>query len=321
MKRTLKIIIPSTILLAMVAVSVFTPFLYLRLRDRRTNGVVEDIPSSYYNRRSTSYVRNASGQLTGAEQLSLIYGFTESEMVPLTSDADGLTMTPYDAANTAEKYLAFLTDEGAWPARANANSRNWYAWAAKPYQVTDAAFASFTVYFWIITFTRYDSAEVHTVCLTDSGNFCFAYSGSSPLNKMPSSKAETFTTATITGKDIQTDMQNGFITIIPSSPFRIGYTAETTWFNGQGLSIPEIPHFSSLLEQSEWLPVTESAYLLMERAPNSPPSSKYYEIDLEKAFGTPGTDSYRLIVQRVKKEENQGSLVLLLPNSLFTESE
>jgi len=314
MRKRLLTILLSLLVLMMAALSVLVPFLYLRVRNNRKDGLVEDIPASYYSRRSSSYAKNASRQLTGAEQLRLIYGLWESETTALVSSSEELQLTPYEAADAAKKYLKFLAGKNAWPMKLINSMDSWYTWTARPYRATDAAFRSFSVLYWLITFTRYDSTETHTVCLTDSGNFCFAYTGDTELERLPEEVSDTYTVSTNAGSDIQSFQDTSFLQLIPSTPYETGFTAESTWLYEGSRTIPTIPHYRELLEQDAWAGDVDTAYLYMEKSPTPVSAQGNLTLDsMEQLFNSPSADSFCLMVRNAEKPDGTGAVVILLP--------
>lgn len=129
-------------------------------------------PMEYYSGVSSAVARNASSQLSLNQRMKLITGLWESE--DSAASLNESAISDYEAVSLAKDGLKKLYEGGLYPYSLTDNYGNWYSWNTAFYKSVDSTFHTYTVYYWVIYFTRYDNSETHTVLMTEDGNILFA---------------------------------------------------------------------------------------------------------------------------------------------------
>jgi hypothetical protein len=124
-------------------------------------------PLEYYSAASSVVARNSSAQLSEYQKLQLISGAWDSRDSEAAQDE--ALITEYEAVSLAEAALDRLHEAGLYPSTISSDYGNWYSWTANCYKATDTTFNTYTSYYWVISFARYDETENHTVLMTEGG--------------------------------------------------------------------------------------------------------------------------------------------------------
>jgi hypothetical protein len=164
------IIIPLTLIVAVGGV--FMPGIILKHKGKSMLNKAESAPLEYYSAASSVVARNSSAKLSEYQKLQLISGAWES----VDSDAgrDESLITEYEAVTLAQAAIGRLNAAGLYPSTISSDYGNWYSWTADCYKATDTTFNTYTSYYWVISFSRYDETESHTVLMTEGGTVLLA---------------------------------------------------------------------------------------------------------------------------------------------------
>lgn len=154
--------------LAIVLAGIFLPGILLHLIFSMNLGKALTAPRNYYIASNSAISRNASARLTEYEKMKLISGIWESSEVPV--DSSRSSITEITAVNLAKQAVNDLYQNMVYPYHFDSSYGNWYSWDAALYQCTENTFHTYTAYYWLIHFYKYDDTETHTVLMTESGN-------------------------------------------------------------------------------------------------------------------------------------------------------
>lgn len=116
---------------------------------------------------SAAMARDASANLTSYEHLQLITGQWESEVK--TAHDYEIAQTDYEAVVLAKKKIKELYHLKQYPVDLSSKYANWYNWRAFSYKTVDTTFQTYTSYYWVIQFEKYDETETHTIRMTEDG--------------------------------------------------------------------------------------------------------------------------------------------------------
>lgn len=154
-----------TLLVAVTAV--FLPGYILKRQSVTGEDVVVKVPQSYEEDASSEAKRTASDHLEVEEKLSIIQG--EEKSIIQKVDAGELRKKSFEVVQQVKKQLQKLSEENSIPKELISSYGNWYHWEANAYQAEDAAFHRYSVYFWRITFTKYDGTQTYEVQTLEDG--------------------------------------------------------------------------------------------------------------------------------------------------------
>lgn len=159
----------SAVILCVIAVasSFLVPQLLLNHEKEKDTDIIYVAPESYYVESGNAMARNTSSNLTSLEQIKLISGDWESTGAPC--DLDQGFLTENEAVQLARASLNSFYSIGVFPYSTDANYNNWCSWESKLYCFTDNLFNTYSAYLWVITFTKFDNSNTHTVYMTEKG--------------------------------------------------------------------------------------------------------------------------------------------------------
>lgn len=150
-----------------VLAGIFLPGVLLHYTFKADLNKVAPAPKEYYIASGSAIAKNASIKLTEYEKMKLISGAWESTEKPVSSEESSIT--ELEAANLAKAAVEELYQNLLYPYHFESSYKNWYSWDASLYQCTETTFNTYTAYYWIITFYKYDSSETHKVMITENG--------------------------------------------------------------------------------------------------------------------------------------------------------
>ena len=122
---------------------------------------VHEVPADYYSADHSALARDASAKLTVEERLQLISGEWESETTRAGSEDMDLS--------AAQAAVLARNQSGGNSQDAQGNYKNWYSYKASSYKSVDAVFHTYTAYYWVISFTRYDGGNTIIVHMMEDG--------------------------------------------------------------------------------------------------------------------------------------------------------
>ena len=154
-----------TLLVAVTAV--FLPGYILKRQSVMGEGGIVKVPQSYEEGASSEAKRTASDHLEVEEKLSIIQGGEKSIIQKV--DAGELRKKSFEVVQQVKKQLQKLSETNSIPKELVSSYGNWYHWEANAYQAEDAEFHRYCVYFWRITFTKYDGTQNYEVQTLEDG--------------------------------------------------------------------------------------------------------------------------------------------------------
>lgn len=183
MKKTSPVTIVFLILLVLLVVlgGLYLPALLLETHADSKIGELHDVSIENYIGKNSSISTMASLQLTEYERIRLISNSWDGDVTRESSEfstADAFSMVQLTKEKLHEYYKASL-----YPISFKTEaSDNWYSYEAQRFCSTDTTFKTFSAYYWLITLTKYDSTEKHTVLITENGTILYATVNTSLLS-------------------------------------------------------------------------------------------------------------------------------------------
>lgn len=150
-----------------VLAGILLPGILLHLIFSMNLGKVLPAPRDYYIASNSVISKNASSKLTEYEKMKLISGAWESTETPVDSSQSDIT--EIKAIDFAKKAVEELYQSTLYPYHFDSSYGNWYSWDAELYQCTESTFHTYTAYYWLIHFYKYDDTETHTILMTENG--------------------------------------------------------------------------------------------------------------------------------------------------------
>lgn len=149
------------------AICIFYPGKLLLQHSQEAVGSPTVVPEKLYSAANMSMAKSASEKLKTGEKVQLIRGEWESVIYEGVSYETNLAA--FQAANLAVNGLEKLYKNGDYPIDVKSNYANWYSWNAESYKAVDSIFHTYTVYYWILEYEKYDHTERHTVAMLENG--------------------------------------------------------------------------------------------------------------------------------------------------------
>ncbi|MCI8507634.1 MAG: hypothetical protein HFJ06_03565 [Lachnospiraceae bacterium] len=150
-----------------VLAGILLPGILLHMIFSMNLGKTLPAPRDYYIASNSVISRNASSKLSEYEKMKLISGAWESTETPVDSSKSGIT--EIKAIDFAKKAVEELYQSSLYPYHFDSSYGNWYSWDAELYQCTESTFHTYTAYYWLIHFYKYDDTETHTILMTENG--------------------------------------------------------------------------------------------------------------------------------------------------------
>lgn len=170
-KDSFKLIIMSVAVICIVIAGIMVPGIVLEANQKSEHDHVAKVPKSYLPSGSVM-AKEASVNLKLSEKLSLIDGQWDST----TDDAASYEMDEqdYQAVATCRKSIEKLYEEKLYPVNLSPDYSNWYTWEAAAKKASDNTFNTYTAYYWIIRFEKYDGTQNHTIWMLEDGTIIMA---------------------------------------------------------------------------------------------------------------------------------------------------
>ncbi len=159
------------VVLLVVLTGMILPGRVLAMQGEQEYDKVAEVPEKYLSS-SSAMAKNASQNLKTTERLRLISGQWESEVQEAKSYE--MEHENYEAIVLARESMKELYDNGLYPANLSSDYDNWYSWKAASYKAVDTTFHTYSAYYWVIVFTKYDRTQSHTICMLDDGTIYMA---------------------------------------------------------------------------------------------------------------------------------------------------
>lgn len=157
--------------IVVVPAGIILPGRVLAIQGEQEYDQVGAVPEQYLAS-SSAMAKNASTNLKTTERLRLITGQWESEGTEAKSFE--MEQEDYEAVALVRTGMKELYDTHQYPVDLSSDYSNWYTWAAKSYKAVDTTFHTYTAYYWIIHFEKYDGSETHTIQMLDDGTIFLA---------------------------------------------------------------------------------------------------------------------------------------------------
>lgn len=145
----------------LVLCAIFLPGVVLWWQQSQEFMRVHEVPADYYSADHSALARDASAKLTVEERLRLISGEWESETT--RAGSEDMDLSAAQAAVLARQQCGGSAQD------TRSNYKNWYSYKASSYKSVDVVFHTYTAYYWIISFTRYDRGNTVTVHMLEDG--------------------------------------------------------------------------------------------------------------------------------------------------------
>ncbi len=182
MKRNYKTICIMFIIISLVVTGgLFLPDLFLKTLSESLSCQLNSVPAEYNISSGSATLQVASMQLSDYEKMRLISGAWDSKNSSVSTDQ--LETNAYDMVKKAKNCLVNLYMNDLYPISFSKIGSNWYSWEAKCYSSTDTTFHTYTAFYWLITLTKFDNTETHTILLTEDGTMLYAEANFPPNNK------------------------------------------------------------------------------------------------------------------------------------------
>ena len=170
-KENIKFIIMSVIVVCIVIAGILVPGIVLEAKQKSEYDKVAQVPKDYLPS-SSVMAKEASANLKLSEKLSLIDGQWDST----TDEAASYEMDDqdYQAVATARESMEKLYEQKLYPENLSPDYSNWYTWETTAYKASDNTFNTYTAYYWIIRFEKYDGTQTHTIWMLEDGTIILA---------------------------------------------------------------------------------------------------------------------------------------------------
>ena len=192
-------------LLPVLLAGIFLPGVFLNIKSQKTENEVHAVPKKYLSS-SAAMARSASLNLKNSERLELVAGKWDSD----TEAAENYEMaqTDYEAVMLAKEGLKKLYDQKLYPLDMEGYGR-WYSWEAVPYTAVDTTFHTYTAFYWVISFQKYDSTDIHEIRMLDDGTIFMAYA--EKMKGFDSSRMRMVVDVMAQEKDVTLEEVDGFV--------------------------------------------------------------------------------------------------------------
>ena len=171
-KDSFKLIIMSVAVICIVIAGIMVPGIVLEANQKSEHDHVAKVPKSYLPSGSVM-AKEASANLKLSEKLSLIDGFSMLFLHVATASYE-MDEQDYQAVATCRKSMEKLYDEKLYPVNLSPDYSNWYTWEAAAKKASDNTFNTYTAYYWIIRFEKYDGTQNHTIWMLEDGTIIMA---------------------------------------------------------------------------------------------------------------------------------------------------
>lgn len=156
-----------------VCASLFLPSYLLNRKINRKLGESIQAPNEYYNASASSLSKAMSERLSFSQKLDLITGEWPREIEEIAVSESEYNPTNY--VNLAKIGIASLYSTGDYESSLSTDIDNWYTYDTQLFLCTDATFDTYSAYYWVITFTKYDQSRKHNILMMDDGSVLCAY--------------------------------------------------------------------------------------------------------------------------------------------------
>lgn len=163
----------SLIVIIIACCSLFLPSFMLNRKLEKDLNKTMQAPKEYYNTSTSAISKELSSQMSSYEKMELITGIWPREIQEVSiSDTD---FNVWDYIDEAKSDINNLYLKELYTSQITTDYNNWYTFDARLYLCTDTTFNTYSTYYWILTFTKYDRSQVHHVLLTNDGVLLCAY--------------------------------------------------------------------------------------------------------------------------------------------------
>lgn len=153
-------------LIVMLA-GIFLPGIMLHSNINIMADKVVVVPQKYYAASNSAMAKSNSKRMKTSEKIQLITGTWESTIQE--ANKYEMEMKDYEAVTLAQSSIEELYEAKLYPSLISTEYGSWYSWTAKSYKAIDSIFNTYTSYYWVINFTKYDGTERHEIYMLEDG--------------------------------------------------------------------------------------------------------------------------------------------------------
>lgn len=150
---------------------IFLPGVFLDKKSGSDENKVHAVSKKYLSS-SAAMARSASLNLKCSDRLELVAGEWDSNTEQ--AEAYEMAQSDYEAVMLAKEGLKELYQKKLYPLDMEGYGK-WYSWQAVPYKAVDTTFHTYTAFYWVIQFQKYDSTDIHEIRMLDDGTIFMAY--------------------------------------------------------------------------------------------------------------------------------------------------
>lgn len=155
-----------------IAGGFWIPAILLDYNSQKNMSVCKLVPEKYYLASETAMAKKASEQLTALDRMHLVSGTWDSSYIQVSTDEGSLSET--EIVEITKDKLKLFYKQYVYPYNLESSYDNWYSWDTELYKYTDDVFCTYTVYLWVVHFTKYDNSIKHTILITENGTILAA---------------------------------------------------------------------------------------------------------------------------------------------------
>lgn len=167
------------------ACGMFIPGFFLKQSSESLSGQIQKAPATIKKGYGNTSIQLASSQLTEYEKIKIIVN-PDNPGSPVYKSNTHIKSN-YTMVELAKDRLEKLYLSKLYPSSFKDKTGNWYSYDVTCFEATDSTFQIFSSYYWLITLTKYDKSENHTVLITENGTILYAQAVISGTVDKPSS--------------------------------------------------------------------------------------------------------------------------------------
>lgn len=154
------------------ACGMFVPGFFLKQSSESFSGQLKKAPATINKGYGSASTELASSQLTEYEKIKIIANHA-NRFEPVKNSNTNIASN-YEMAELAKDRLEAMYLNKLYPSSFKDEGSNRYTYDATCYKATDSNFHIFSSYYWIVSLTKFDKSETHTVLITENGTILYA---------------------------------------------------------------------------------------------------------------------------------------------------
>ena len=195
------------LLAAVLFAGIFLPGVLLGIKTENNENEVYAVSKKYLSS-SAAMARSASLNLKCSERLELVAGKWKSSLE--NAESYEMAQTEYEAVMLAKKGLKKLYNQKLYPLDMEGYGR-WYSWEADCRKAVDTTFHTYTAYYWVIRFRKYDGTDMHEIWMLDDGTIFMAYAGN--MEGFSSAQLRLVSEVAEQDRDVTVEPTEGFVPV------------------------------------------------------------------------------------------------------------